>query len=461
MKNDQKNRPHDSIYKILIEKMNKRYSKKTLKAGEVYCLQERVTRKWFAFQVVGVDGDDAYYVLLDYFCEEKPTEDNLNGMSQLEMEREVHKYNCYHALASWFPVAAICIGVTEIKSNVPCRTWGRWPDGREYRWLEDWRMEQEEERHPKLKQGLENVQLKTDETVLDLRNTRLKEVKAGGADLELLRLPDTCGRLTLEWPLNPRLRIECFQEGLKLFLMMDLHEHELPDLGLRNLQSLSLFKVGRIDAQKIAAYYPLLGFLAISGKPGTVVGNSSTGKLTPLAHLKNLEDLIVHNLMDFQADDFPHPQQWESLYSLWMTNIPKEVGVAIRRAYKNQIADLNIRQLRTAEWFKENASNPFAHWDGNEGIPTTVYQKSVGLRKSLKKEVNAAQSLEPEQQKSTVRNAVIAYIEGFNQINRRRDFIETVEREDIVNACEEVTKSLPDSFDQRIVIETIEEQRKF
>ena len=165
--------------------------------------------------------------------------------------------------------------------------------------------------------------------------------------------------------------------------------------------------------------------------------------------------------MDFQADDFPHPQQWESLYSLWMTNIPKEVGVAIRRAYKNQIADLNIRQLRTAEWFKENASNPFAHWDGNEGIPTTVYQKSVGLWKSLKKEVNAAQSLEPEHQKSTVRNAVIAYIEGFNQINRRRDFIETVEREDIVNACEEVTKSLPDSFDQRIVIETIEEQRKF
>ena len=162
---------------------------------------------------------------------------------------------------------------------------------------------------------------------LDLRKTHLEELKTGGASLKRLLLPDSCRILKLEWPLHPDLQIACRGEGFDLEIWLDLHDHPLPHFSLPRLHVLRLFKVSAIDVDQITACYPHLSELVIVGKPGTVVG----GSMRSLAQLEDLQKLFVEDLFGFTTNDFPQPEEWQSLYVLSMSSIPKETGQALRR----------------------------------------------------------------------------------------------------------------------------------
>ena len=55
----------------------------SLKAGEVYTLQEKETGKWFAFQIIQLGEENAVYADLDYWSDQMPTEKDLKHMSYL------------------------------------------------------------------------------------------------------------------------------------------------------------------------------------------------------------------------------------------------------------------------------------------------------------------------------------------------------------------------------------------
>ena len=506
-----------------------KYAKRQLQAGEVFCLQERVTEKWFAFQIVQVGVEWTSYVVLDYFSDRKPTCEDVRSKylwkrSLCPLRKDMWNWRgeleYAYALTNWFPVSAVSLGLYDVMVNENPHMFGHWPDGSVFRLIDRWNHLHEDlrrlyrsfnlldqtqvtigtlttrravwgimddvlaaagdfseldqlpwaqrvvahrdylqlipflERRP-LIEDLEWTNHHREE--LDLRKTNLVELKTGGDSLKRLWLPDSCRILKLEWPLHPDLQIACRGEGFDLELWLELHDHHLPHFPLPRLCTLRLFKVSVIDVSQITAYYPHLTELVIAGKPGTAVG----GSMRSLTQLEDLQKLFIEDLFGFTANDFPRPEEWQSLYVLNMSSIPKETGQALRRLYKNRVADMNINKLRSPEWLAENLNNPFRSWDGREQISAAVFRKATALWKQLRQSLTDVRSLPTELQLQTAEEAVRNYTEAFNKLNSRRDFIETEERGEIFAAFEQVVKEIADLVDVPRLYTLFDDCREF
>ena len=506
-----------------------KYAKRQLQAGEVFCLQERVTEKWFAFQIVLVGEEWTSYVVLDYFSDRKPTREDVRSKypwkcSMRPLLKDMWNWRgeqeSGYALTNWFPVSAISLGLYDVMVNESPRMYGQWPDGNVFRLMERWNQLSQSARQlyrsfnlqdqTQVKIGtlmtrravwgiMDDVlaaagdfseldQLPWAQRVvanrdyqelvpflerrplieylewtnhhreeLDLRKTNLVELKMGGDSLKRLLLPDSCRILKLEWPLHPDLQIACRGEGFDLEIWLDLHDHPLPHFLLRRLHALRLFKVSAIDVGQIAACYPHLSELVIAGKPGIVVD----GSMQSLTQLHDLQKLFIEDMFGFTANDFPQPEEFQSLYVLSMSSIPKEAGQALRRLYKNKVADLQISKLRTSEWLAENLNNPFRSWDGREQISAAVFRKATTQWKLLRQSFISVRSLPTEQQIQTAEEAVRCYTEGFNKLNQRGGIIETEEREEIFAAFEEAVKEIADLIDVKRLFTIFDNYRDF
>lgn len=505
------------------------YAKRQLQTGEIFCQQERVTGKWFAFQIVQVGTEWTSYVVLDYFGDQRPTREDVRSKflwkhSMCPLRKDMWNWRDElvfgYALTNWFPISAISLGLYDVMVNESPRMYGQWPDGNVFRLIERWN---------KLPEGLrllyrsfdmqDQTQVKIgtlttrravwgimDDVLaaasdfseldqlpwaqrvvanrdyqqlipflerrplieylewtnhhreeLDLRKTNLVELKTGGASLKRLLLPDSCRILKLEWPLHSDLQIECSGEGFDLELWLDLLDHPLPYFSLPRLHALRLFKVSTIDVGQITACYPHLSELVIAGKPGVVVD----GSMRSLSQLQDLQKLFLEDMFGFTANDFPQPEEWQLLYVLSMSSIPKDTGETLRRLYKNKVAGLHINKLRSSEWLAENLNNPFRSWDGREQISRAVFRKATALWKQLRQSFVAARLLPTEQQIQTAKDAVRCFTEAFNQLNRRKDFIETEEREEIFTAFEQAAKEIADLIDIQMLCTIFDEYRDF
>ena len=180
-----------------------------------------------------------------------------------------------------------------------------------------------------------------------------------------------------------------------------------------------------------------------------------------LAQLQDLQKLFLEDMFGFTANDFTRPEEWQSLYVLSMSSIPKDTGQALRRLYKNKVADLNIYKLRSSEWLAENLDNPFRSWDGCEHISAAVFRKATALWKQLRQSFVAVRLLPTEQQIQAAEEAVRCYTEAFNQLNHRKDFIETEEREDIFTAFEQAANEIADLIDIQMLCTIFDEYRDF
>ena len=86
--------------------------------GDVYTLQERETKKWFAFQIIQLkekqpnSEDCVAYVDLDYWSERKPTSDDLRNMHVLRLNHHFWNNDVHLCWAScrWFPLKAELVG---------------------------------------------------------------------------------------------------------------------------------------------------------------------------------------------------------------------------------------------------------------------------------------------------------------------------------------------------------------
>ena len=128
--------------------------------------------------------------------------------------------------------------------------------------------------------------------------------------------------------------------------------------------------------------------------------------------------------------------------------------------YKGKIQELTVLKLRSDDWLRENLNNPLRHWDGSEFVPKSKYTKSVALwketRRRIMEEANRA-----EIDYSAIKNIAIDYIEGFNRLDRRSQFIETEEREDIINAFTQILDEADVNQGREEILQMMEEKRNW
>lgn len=491
----------------------------SLHIGDVYTLQERETGKWFAFQIVQIGEENAVFIDLDYWSELIPEEKDLNKMSYLRLNH--HLWNdqtqqCW-APIKFFPSRAKKVGNMPVRPFEECQTYANWPDGGQQKWTEKW------EKLPKDqviaykvantkwnetiivagKEVKKNLYGVFDETLgvisdfyeldklpglgritttkdytqlipflerrflirelvwdncqrreLDLSRTHLEEVEISGENIEVILLPSSVSNLTLRGKLSPNLRIHSPNNGYYLILRVELHDDFLPEVGLSKLTHLRLTGIHDLNLTDIPARYPGLMWLGLAGAPGYI------RNMTEISKLGELETLTINDLFGFSADDFPRPESLLELRRLWLDNIPADAGKTIKKLFKGKIQDLSVLKLRSDEWLHENLNNPLRHWDGREFVPKSKYTKSVAIWKEARRRI-MEETNHAELDLSTVKRIAIDYVDGFNKLDRRSSFIETEEREDIINAFEQILNETCLSEFKDEIMQLIDEKRSW
>ena len=195
-------------------------------------------------------------------------------------------------------------------------------------------------------------------------------------------------------------------------------------------------------------------WLGLAGKPGYI------RNLAEISKLYDLETLTIDDLFGFSAENFPRPESLPELRHLWIESIPADAGKMIKKIYKGKIQDLSVLKLRSDEWLHENLNNPLRHWDGSEFVPKSKYTKSVALWKETRRQLLEAVN-QTDIDYSTIKSIAIDYIEGFNKLDRRSQFIETQEREDIFHAFEQILDEINLNNGREEILQIMDEKRNW
>ena len=494
-------------------------NRKLLQIGDVYALQEKETAKWFAFQIVNLGEENAVYVDLDYWSEQEPTQGDLKSMDHLRLNHHLWNNTVHYCWAPYelFPVSAKLIGNIDIRLLDECKNHGSWPDGSQQKWTESWN-ELPSEQVMAFKVAL----ARKDETVIiagkevkkclygvfddtlsllsdfseldklpglgrivtnkeypqmipflerrhlireliwndcklkevDLSCTHLEELEISGKDIEIIRLPARTKIITLKGKLSPKLKIISPNDGYFMILRVEMQDDFLPDVGLSRLTTLVLKHIRNFSLKTLTSRFPDLFWLGLTGKPGYI------RDVDEITKLHDLETLTLNDLFGFSADEFPQPESLPELKRLWLESIPSDAAKAIKKRYKSNVHDMHVLKPRSDEWLHENLNNPLRHWDGNEFISKSKYSKSLALWKETRRRLLEAVAFSDAYIPSIDR-IVIDYVEGFNKLDSRSQFIETEEREDIINAFIQILDEAGICKERNNIMQLIDDNRNW
>lgn len=265
--------------------------------------------------------------------------------------------------------------------------------------------------------------------VIDLRGTNLMRASVDVTGVRELYLNDGLSILTLTGTASPDLVIHAEDGGRWLTLYLQAAAPVWS--GLPALRALHLHGVKTLEAGDIARAFPQLDDLRVSGAPGVVNG------LERLADLGALESLTLTDVFPPDGTQLPGPAAWPQLESLWLASVPAALAASVKAAYKAEVKrglSLSVRQPRKPDWLAANLDNPFREWDGSEHITAAQAKKAATLyRKAHADALKQAAELatQPAPLADALRAIVLAYTKGFNTLDRRTGFIETVERDQI------------------------------
>ena len=494
-------------------------TKTSLQIGDVYALQERETGKWFAFQIVQIGEENAVHVDLDYWSEKMPEEEDLDKMSYLRLNHHFWNNNIPYCWApvKFFPSHAILIGNMAVRPLEECRCYGNWTNGCQQKWTEKWnRLPKNqviaykkamanfnetiivggklvrknlyglfddtlsavmdfseldklpmlgrictEKDYPQLIPFLERRFLVRElvwdhcqRQEVDLSHTHLEELEISGESIQAIYLPPSIDKVTLKGKLAPNLRIKSPKDGYYMVLRVEMQDDFLPDIGLNRLTNLRLSNIQDFSLKGISSRFPCLTWLGLAGKPGNI------HDVAEIANLQELETLTMDDLFGFSASEFPRPESLPQLRNLWLESIPADAGKIIKKLYKGKIQDLSVLKLRSDEWLHENLNNPLRHWDGSEFVPKSKYTKAVALWKDTRRRI-LKKAKQPETAISDIKSIANDYVEGFNKLDRRSQFIETEEREDIMNAFEQILDEAGLTEFKEEIVQVIDEKRNW
>ena len=255
------------------------------------------------------------------------------------------------------------------------------------------------------------------ERVVDLRGTHLDRLVLDVTGVEELHLGEGLENLGLFGTFTPGLRVHAEDDGRWLSLTVS---GELPTSwsGLGAVESLLVREFHELDIHVLAARFPALTSLTLTGAPGYL------RNLADLAALR-LEDLDLTDVFGYGPDDLP---DLPALETLSLTSIPADVAASVKARARPGL-DLSVRQPRKPEWLAQNVDNPFRRWDGAGHITAAQAKKAAALYRQAR----AAALKSPTVADLTA--TATAYVEGFNKLSH---FIDTEAREQIMDALGDI-----------------------
>ena len=201
-----------------------------------------------------------------------------------------------------------------------------------------------------------------------------------------------------------------------------------------DIWSLTVRDVKSLDCALLAARYPGLAVLSVSGNFGALTNASS------LNQLATLKRLFIHGLLEMGQADCLHPARVPALELLGLHNIPYDYATVMRARWRPQTPNgtlVDITGARKAEWLAENMSNPLREWDGRAHISRARFAKATAQYKATRRAIMAALSADDgEAAASRLAQFGREYAEAFNRLDGGVPFIETDEREELFDALD-------------------------
>lgn len=279
------------------------------------------------------------------------------------------------------------------------------------------------------------------QTKLDFSKTSTHRLSLDMTGVEELILNDGLEQLILLGEIRKDCNIQANGNEQTLLLQCD---KVIPKLkGLHALGKLHVIKIEELDIEEVLNAYPKLTELRLWGKPGNLV------HFDKLPEFQQLEVFTTMDLFGFTAEDIPTPDRLPNLYMFWMESLPEDAAKVTKKLYKKRKEDglhLWISKPRKPEWLAQNLDNPFRSWDGQENITPANAKKAANLyRKTRAGIVKIAEGSDKDAMTSA-ETLVREYTEGFNKMDKRKYFIETVEREEIYTALDDILDLIPAEF---------------
>lgn len=294
---------------------------------------------------------------------------------------------------------------------------------------------------------------------LDLSRTSLDQLSVDVTGLERLVLPPSLDRLLLHGTgavnrfdsldgllddlsaetssaLSP-LRVVADQDGR--WIAVHLTGSVPPVCGLDRVQGLRIGAIEELDLSDVTECFPNVSWLHLFGAPGLL------HELSELRALPRLETLWLCDLFGYESGDFPSPDDLPALTSLDLDSIPTDVATRVRAVYKKAPrVSLSVRRPRKPEWLAENFENPLRHWDGRDGIPAATAKKARTAFVTALRQVREADACRTDETGyvEAVTAAVTGFLDAIAGLNRKRLFLYTLERDEVIDAVDTLTAGL-------------------
>lgn len=277
---------------------------------------------------------------------------------------------------------------------------------------------------------------------LDFSETSIDRLSVDMTGLDELILNDDLSMLFLLEEVKDGCKITSPSFGSDLILYCD---GSVPKIqGLEGLEKLYIRTITELDIADILRAYPKLRELRLWGKPGNLIN------FAKISEFSELEVITTMDLFGFTADEVPKPESLQKLYMLWMDSLPEDAAKEVKKLYKKRKGeglDLWITKPRKAEWLAQNLENPFRSWDGEEHITPANAKKAADIyrktRAAMVKLIEAPSKDIEKDAEALVRD----YTEGFNKMDKKKPFIDTVERDEVFTALDGILSLIPDELD--------------
>ena len=279
------------------------------------------------------------------------------------------------------------------------------------------------------------------QTKLDFSKTSTHRLSLDMTGVEELILNDGLEQLILLGEIRKDCNIQANGNEQTLLLQCD---KVIPKLkGLHALGKLHVIKIEELDIEEVLNAYPKLTELRLWGKPGNLV------HFDKLPEFQQLEVFTTMDLFGFTAENIPTPDRLPNLYMFWMESLPEDAAKVTKKLYKKRKEDglhLWISKPRKPEWLAQNLDNPFRSWDGQENITLANAKKAAALYRKTRAGMVKLVESSPDEMMQGATELVKLYTEGFNKMDKGKYFIETVEREDIYTALDDILDLIPAEF---------------
>lgn len=293
---------------------------------------------------------------------------------------------------------------------------------------------------------------------LDFSETSIDRLSVDMTGIDELILNDDLSMLFLLGDVKDGCRIKAFDGGRILILQCD---GAVPKLqGLEELEKLHIIKINELDIAYILKAYPKLRELRLWGKPGNLTN------FAKVSEFSELEVLTTMDLFGFTAGEVPKPEELKKLYMLWMNSLPEDAAKEVKKLYKKRKAEglnLWITKPRKAEWLAQNLDNPFRSWDGEENISPANAKKAAAIYRKTRASMVKLFEEPGNGFMKAAEDLVREYTEGFNKMDRKNPFIDTVERDEIFTALDGILALIPDelAIDKDKLIDLFDQLKEF